>query len=123
MNIYIKGLGKELVTSHTIFGGRGEFRENANLAESRLGGGTSLKMSRLLSLGKYVELTAGVIKGINVSTEGDKYVYWWSTGMGVLPFWKSNIRVKYLNLTLTMSFHVPSLPFSLCFTVSDTSAL
>ena len=44
--------------------------EKANLAENRVRGGTSLKTSRLLSLGKYVELTAGVIKGINVSSGG-----------------------------------------------------
>ena len=46
--------------------------EKTNLAENGLRGGTSLKTSRLLhvSLGKYVELTAGVIKGINVSSGG-----------------------------------------------------
>ena len=73
MNIYIKDLGKELGTSHTIFGGWGEFMENVNLAENRLRGGTSLKTS----LGKFVELTAGVIKGINVSSGGQlSWVYY-----------------------------------------------
>ena len=68
MHIYIKDLGTSWAQTLPHLGGKGKFMENAKLAENRLRGGTSLKTSRLLSLGKYVELTDGLIKEINVSS-------------------------------------------------------